>query len=109
LDNCENSDCNINSAVGYEIQLAAKLIADAIGDSAAGIGAMGWAVTDSGGKTDGLRNLTGCLWQNIAKRTLAVYVVLCHIGTKHFYVSFAAVQNNPFIEYGYAVYNNGAV
>ncbi len=108
LNNGENSDCSINGTVGREIKLAAKVIADAIRNPAAGFAAMGLAVADSGGEANWFRNLTGRLWQHITHNGLAVYVILCHIGTEHFYIALAAVQNNPFAEYGYAVYNNGA-
>ena len=109
LNNCKNTDCSINSAVRCKIKLASEMSADAVGDPAAAFVAMRLAVANSGGKANRLRNLAGCFWEHVAAdRILTLQVVLRAIGTEHFYVAFAAIQNYPFAKYGYTIYNSGA-
>ncbi len=108
LDDCKNAECNINSTIGSKVELPPEMSADRVGNPAAAFLAMRLAVADPGGQADRLRNLTGCFREHVAAhRRWAVDVVLRAIGTEHFYVALAAVQNYPLIEYGYTIYNAG--
>lgn len=64
------------------------------------------ALAQFGGKGNGFCNLNGCLGH--------VAAVLHAIGRagirrEHFYVAFAAEQDDLFVEYGYAVYRGASV
>lgn len=110
LDNGENPERDKDDfAVPSVGKGAAVPLADAVGDVAATAAAFAFtsavtSIDDAGGQDDGLGDLNAAARHIAGGHLLLVVLVGYELAAEYLDVAFAAIQNDLFLEYGYAAY-----
>ena len=100
LYNGENTNGGINHFTSVLCaEVSAVLFADTLRNPAAAVAALP-IFTQLRGQSNGIGDLYSGFGQIFDRSVLAVHMVRGVIGTKDFYIAFAAVQYNTFIKYG---------